>query len=127
MKLRRRKFLHLAAGAAALPAVPPMARAQAYALASFVSLPVFVWVTMSQNPPLCNRSFSSDKCITSGYDFGRDRGLFGLAARVKTQTSLAAPTVGLRFQLSDGWVRAPICRQAGTTGQFRLRPVHRRR
>ena len=30
MKLRRRKFLHLAAGAAALPAVSRMARAQAY-------------------------------------------------------------------------------------------------
>jgi tripartite-type tricarboxylate transporter receptor subunit TctC len=30
MKLPRRKFLHLAAGAAALPAVPRMARAQAY-------------------------------------------------------------------------------------------------
>jgi tripartite-type tricarboxylate transporter receptor subunit TctC len=30
MKLPRRKFLHLAAGAAALPAVPRVARAQAY-------------------------------------------------------------------------------------------------
>ncbi len=30
MKLPRRKFLHLAAGAAALPAVSHMARAQAY-------------------------------------------------------------------------------------------------
>ena len=30
MKLRRRKFLHLAAGAAALPAMSRMARAQAY-------------------------------------------------------------------------------------------------
>ena len=30
MKLPRRRFLHLAAGAAALPAVPRMARAQAY-------------------------------------------------------------------------------------------------
>jgi tripartite-type tricarboxylate transporter receptor subunit TctC len=30
MKLPRRKFLHLAAGAAALPAVPRFARAQAY-------------------------------------------------------------------------------------------------
>jgi tripartite-type tricarboxylate transporter receptor subunit TctC len=30
MKLPRRNFLHLAAGAAALPAVPPIARAQAY-------------------------------------------------------------------------------------------------
>ena len=30
MKLPRRKFLHLAAGAAALPAVPRIARAQAY-------------------------------------------------------------------------------------------------
>ena len=30
MKLPRRKFLHLAAGAAALPAVSRMARAQAY-------------------------------------------------------------------------------------------------
>jgi len=30
MKLPRRKFLHLAAGAAALPIAPPIARAQAY-------------------------------------------------------------------------------------------------
>ena len=30
MKLPRRKFLHLAAGAAVLPAVPRIARAQAY-------------------------------------------------------------------------------------------------
>src|SRR5262245_7061122 len=30
MKLPRRRFLHLAAGAAALPALPRMARAQAY-------------------------------------------------------------------------------------------------
>ena len=30
MKLPRRKFLHLAAGAAALPAMPRIARAQAY-------------------------------------------------------------------------------------------------
>ena len=30
MKLPRRKFLHLAAGAAALPAVPHLARAQTY-------------------------------------------------------------------------------------------------
>ena len=30
MKLPRRKFLHLAAGAAALPAISPIARAQAY-------------------------------------------------------------------------------------------------
>ena len=30
MKLPRRQFLHLAAGAAALPAVSPIARAQAY-------------------------------------------------------------------------------------------------
>src|SRR5262245_15396932 len=30
MKLLRRQFLHLAAGAAAVPALPPMARAQAY-------------------------------------------------------------------------------------------------
>ena len=30
MKLNRRNFLHLAAGAAALPAVSRMARAQAY-------------------------------------------------------------------------------------------------
>src|SRR5262245_48021657 len=30
MKLRRRSFLHLAAGAAALPALPRIARAQAY-------------------------------------------------------------------------------------------------
>src|ERR1700687_1085400 len=30
MKLRRRRFLHLAAGAAALPAVSRIARAQAY-------------------------------------------------------------------------------------------------
>src|SRR6201993_695340 len=30
MKLPRRQFLHLAAGAAALPAMSPMARAQAY-------------------------------------------------------------------------------------------------
>ena len=30
MKLPRRHFLHLAAGAAALPAVSPIARAQAY-------------------------------------------------------------------------------------------------
>ena len=30
MKLPRRKFLHLAAGAAALPAVPRFARAQSY-------------------------------------------------------------------------------------------------
>src|SRR5262245_1475573 len=30
MKLPRRKFLHLAAGAAALPALPRIARAQAY-------------------------------------------------------------------------------------------------
>ena len=30
MKLPRRKFLHLAAGAAALPAMPHIARAQAY-------------------------------------------------------------------------------------------------
>src|SRR5262245_34737064 len=30
MKLPRRKFLHLAAGAAALPALPHIARAQAY-------------------------------------------------------------------------------------------------
>jgi hypothetical protein len=30
MKLSRRKFLHLAAGAAALPAVSRIARAQAY-------------------------------------------------------------------------------------------------
>ena len=30
MKLHRRKFLHLAAGAAALPVVPRIARAQAY-------------------------------------------------------------------------------------------------
>ena len=30
MKLRRRKFLHLAAGAAALPAVSRIARAQSY-------------------------------------------------------------------------------------------------
>src|SRR5215475_7095934 len=30
MKLPRRKFLHLAAGAAALPAAPRIARAQAY-------------------------------------------------------------------------------------------------
>src|SRR4029453_10872998 len=30
MKLPRRQFLHLAAGAAALPAVPRVARAQAY-------------------------------------------------------------------------------------------------
>ena len=30
MKLPRRKFLHLAAGAAALPAMPRVARAQAY-------------------------------------------------------------------------------------------------
>jgi tripartite-type tricarboxylate transporter receptor subunit TctC len=30
MKFARRKFLHLAAGAAALPALPRIARAQAY-------------------------------------------------------------------------------------------------
>ncbi len=30
MKLPRRQFLHLAAGAAALPALPRIARAQAY-------------------------------------------------------------------------------------------------
>ena len=30
MKLRRRRFLHLAEGAAALPAQPPIARAQIY-------------------------------------------------------------------------------------------------
>ena len=30
MKLPRRKFLHLAAGAAALPAMPYVAKAQAY-------------------------------------------------------------------------------------------------
>jgi tripartite-type tricarboxylate transporter receptor subunit TctC len=30
MKLPRRKFLHLAAGAAALPTVSPIARAQTY-------------------------------------------------------------------------------------------------
>ena len=30
MKFPRRKFLQLAAGAAALPALPPIARAQAY-------------------------------------------------------------------------------------------------
>ena len=30
MKLPRRKFLHLAMGAAALPAISPIARAQAY-------------------------------------------------------------------------------------------------
>ena len=30
MKLTRRQFLHLAAGAAALPALPRIARAQAY-------------------------------------------------------------------------------------------------
>ena len=30
MKLPRRRFLHLAAGAAALPALPRIARAQAY-------------------------------------------------------------------------------------------------
>jgi tripartite-type tricarboxylate transporter receptor subunit TctC len=30
MKLPRRRFLHLAAGAAALPAMPRIARAQAY-------------------------------------------------------------------------------------------------
>ena len=30
VKLPRRRFLHLAAGAAALPVVPRMARAQAY-------------------------------------------------------------------------------------------------
>ena len=30
MKLPRRKFLHLAAGAAAFPVVPPIARAQTY-------------------------------------------------------------------------------------------------
>ena len=32
MKLPRRQFLHLAAGAAALPAIPRFAKAQAYPL-----------------------------------------------------------------------------------------------
>jgi len=34
MKLPRRKFLHLAAGAAALPVLPSIARAQAFGIGS---------------------------------------------------------------------------------------------
>ena len=50
MKLPRRQFLHLAAGAAALPAVSRIARAQTYPsgrCASIVGYPPVAWPTSS--------------------------------------------------------------------------------
>ena len=47
MKLPRRKFLHLAAGAAALSAMPPIARTQSYP-----SRPINVIVTFNAGSAL---------------------------------------------------------------------------
>jgi hypothetical protein len=64
MKLPRRRFLHLAAGAAALPAVSRVARAQAYP-----SRPVFE----GKSGPDMLRSSSSlrDPLRTSGVQYHR--------------------------------------------------------
>jgi tripartite-type tricarboxylate transporter receptor subunit TctC len=47
MKLRRRQFLHLAAGTAALPVLPRIALAQAYPSQAYPSRPVRIVVGLA--------------------------------------------------------------------------------
>jgi ribonuclease BN (tRNA processing enzyme) len=81
MKLPRRRFLHLAAGAAALPFAPHVARAQAPVSRPTTGTRVITLGTVAGPPPRAHRSQSSNLLIVNGTLYVVDAG-DGAARRI---------------------------------------------
>jgi tripartite-type tricarboxylate transporter receptor subunit TctC len=90
MKLPRRKFLHLAAGAAALPAVSRMARAQAYPTRP---VRIVVGYSAGSNPDVASRLLAQWLSERLGQPFVVDNRP-GAASNIATEAVVKAPPDG---------------------------------
>ena len=119
MKLPRRNFLHLAAGAAALPAVSRIAWAQAYPARP---VRIIVGFTAGGAPDIVARLMGQWLSERLGQQFVIDNRP-GAGGNIGTEAVVRAPADGYTLLMVGGCERGQ--RDALRQAQFQLHPRHR--